>query len=73
MKQKNENILAPCDIIFNYVDKPEKYAFCKSVNVFDNRYRINIYSNTLINNINSIRISNSYFVKMNNNKLEIIT
>lgn len=64
--------MSPCDVIFNYVDKPEDYMFCKAVNVFDNKWRLNIYSKRTINDIESIRISRSYFVKMEDNILSVL-
>lgn len=64
--------MSPCDVIFNYVDKPEDYMFCKAINVFDNKWRLNIYSKRTINDIESIRISRSYFVKMEDNILSVL-
>ena len=64
----------PCDIIFNHVDKPKDYLFCKSMNVFNDKWRVNIYSRREIEGIEGKYISSSYFVKMNKNgNLEFVS
>ncbi len=55
----------PCDFIFNYVEKPSDYIFCKAHNVFDDKWRVNIYSKRYVEGIEGKYISNSYFVKFN--------
>ena len=55
----------PCDVIFNYVEKPKDYLFCKSMNVFDDKWRVNIYSKRYVEGIEGKYISSSYFVKFN--------
>ena len=55
----------PCDFIFDYVEKPSDYMFCKAHNVFDDRWRINVYSKRYVEGIEGKYISNSYFVKFN--------
>lgn len=67
--------LTPCDFIFNHVTKPSDYIFCKSINVFEDRWRVNIYSRRLVDGIEGKYISSSYFVKFNNehNKLTILS
>jgi hypothetical protein len=52
----------PCDVIFNYIDKPKDYCGCKSINLFEDRWRVNIYSKRYIDNIEGKYISKSYFV-----------
>lgn len=73
-KTKNHN-LQPCDIIFDHVNKPDKFLMCRSVNVFDDKWRVNIYSKRYVEGIEGKCISASYFVKFNteDNKLHIIT
>jgi hypothetical protein len=63
-KIKNQN-LEPCDIIFNYVDKPDSFLMCKNTNVFDDKWRVNIYSRRYVDGIEGKCISGSYFVKYN--------
>jgi hypothetical protein len=65
--------ITPCDIIFNYVEKPKDYLYCKSINVFDNRWRVNLYSKREVEGIEGKIISKSYFVQMHNNELTIVS
>lgn len=64
--------ITPCDLIFQYIDKPEKYSHCRAINTFDNRWRVNIYSKCTIHDIDTIRMSNSYAVNMIDKKLEFV-
>ena len=57
--------ITPCDVIFNHVEKPNDYLMCKSINVYDDRWRVNIYSKRLVNDIEGRYISNSYFIHFN--------
>lgn len=63
--------IQPCDVIFNHVEKPEDYLMCKSINVYDDRWRINIYSKHLVNGIEDKRISKSVFASFNTNTCEL--
>ena len=67
--------LSPCDVIFQHVSKPNDYLFCKSINVFEDRWRVNIYSRREVEGIEGKYISQSYFVKFDEdkNKLEIVS
>jgi hypothetical protein len=65
--------ITPCDIIFNYVEKPKDYIGCKSINVFDNRWRVNIYSKRMVEGIEGKIISKSYFIHMHNHELTIVS
>lgn len=53
-----------CGILFKQVEKPNNYKMCKAINVYDNKYRINVYTHEVINGIQSQRISKSYFAKL---------
>lgn len=53
-----------CGLLFKQVDRPLGYLMCKAVNVYDDRYRINIYVRTDVDGIEGKRISNSYFCKL---------
>ena len=64
-KKVEDYNITPCDIIFKYIDKPKDYLFCKSFNVFNDKWRINIYSKREVEGIEGKYISSSYFVKMN--------
>lgn len=58
--------LTPCDVIFKQVEKPKDYLMCKSINVYDNRWRVNVYSKRYVNDIEGKYISQSYFTSFNN-------
>jgi hypothetical protein len=60
MKHDSSSI-TPCDVIFNVVEKPSDYLFCKSMNVYDNKWRVNIYSKRQVDGIDGMYISKSYF------------
>lgn len=66
--------LTPCDIIFNHIEKPKNYLFCKSINVFDDRWRVNIYSKRIVDSIEGKYISSSYFVHLDqsNGKIKFV-
>jgi hypothetical protein len=53
-----------CTLLFQQIEKPSNYKMCKAINVYDNKYRINIYTHEVINDIESQRISQSYFAKL---------
>jgi len=38
---------------------------CKAINVYDNKYRINVYTHEIINDLDSQRITKSYFARLN--------
>lgn len=73
--KKNSSMMTPCDIIFNYAKRPDKYLMCKSSNVFDDKWRVNIYSKRYVDDIEGKTISASYFVKFNSedNTLNILS
>jgi len=63
-----------CTLLFQQVEKPSNYKMCKAINVYDNKYRINVYTHEVINDIESQRISQSYFAKLagDGSSLEIL-
>lgn len=62
-----------CDLLFKKIQKPKNMVHCKAVNVYDNRYRINVYTKKYdpIYDIDKIRITESYFCKLKEGDLEI--
>jgi hypothetical protein len=66
MKETKENIRTDdiCDMLFQQIDKPSNYKMCRAFNVYDNKYRINVYTHEVVNDIESQRISQSYFAKL---------
>lgn len=73
--KKSDYGYTPCDFIFEYVEKPADYIFSKCFNVFDDKWRVNIYSKRYVEGIEGKYISNSYFVKFNSddNKISIVS
>ena len=59
-------------LLFEQVPEPKNYLMTKIINVFDNRYRINVYVEIEEENLIKKRISSSYFCHYNPGKLEII-
>jgi hypothetical protein len=57
--------ITPCDVIFNHTEKPKDYLYCRSINVFDNRWRVNIYSKRDVEGIEGKYISKSFFTHFN--------
>lgn len=53
-----------CGLLFQQIDKPPHFKMCKAINVYDNKYRINVYTHEVVNDIESQRISQSYFAKL---------
>lgn len=63
-----------CDLLFKQIEKPKKFEMCKAINVYDNKYRINVYTRVYNEDLNTEikRITHSYFAKLNGEKLEIL-
>jgi hypothetical protein len=60
------------DLLFKQVEKPSNILTIKIINLFDNRYRINIYTETFEDNLIKKRIQVSYFCHYFPGKLVII-
>ena len=55
-----------CDAVIEKVGKPDNDLFCKAMNVFDDRYRVNVYTRVWRGedkDLEGMSISQSYFVK----------
>ena len=59
-------------LLFKQVEKPNRYLMTRIINVFENRYRINIYVQIEEDNLIKKRISSSYFCHYSPGKLTII-
>jgi hypothetical protein len=59
-------------LLFKQVDKPKNYLMIKIINVWKNRYRINIYTEIEENNLIKRKIYASYFCHYNPGSLTII-
>ncbi len=63
------------NLLFKQVEKPKYHLMTKIINVWDNRYRINIYTETFdeTDNLSKRKIYASYFCHYNPGKLNIIS
>jgi hypothetical protein len=61
-----------CDMLLNKIGRPKGLVMCRAINLYDNKYRINIYTKTMVDNIESKRISYSCFAKLDNDQLNIV-
>lgn len=61
------------ELLFRQVGEPANMHKAKAVNVFDNAYRINIWAETYddVSNLNKIKITHSYFCRLNGSDLVI--
>jgi len=66
---ESENI---CAQIFKIEKRPDNYLMCKSINVYDNRYRVNVYVKTYVEGIEGKRIGASYFIKYENEQIVLL-
>jgi len=60
-----------CDLMLNMVGKPSNFFKCKAINVYDDRYRVNIYCTREVDGIEGKHIISSYFIKYNEDNKEI--
>jgi hypothetical protein len=58
-------------LLFKQVEKPKHYLMTRIINVWENRYRINVYIEIEEDNLTKKRIHSSYFCHYNPGKLTI--
>jgi len=59
-------------LLFKQVEKPKNLLMTKVINLFQNRYRINLYTQTEEEGLIKKKIAASYFCHYNPGKLDII-
>lgn len=59
-------------LLFKQVEKPKNFLMTKIINVYDNRYRINVYTEIEEDNLTKKRITSSYFCHYHPGVLTII-
>jgi len=59
-------------LLFKQVEKPKNHLMTKIINVWDNRYRINVYTEIYQDNLIKRKIHNSYFARYEPGKLTIV-
>lgn len=60
------------NLLFQQVEKPKNYLMTKIIKLWDNRYRINVYTEFEEDKLTKRKITNSYFCHYNPGKLTII-
>jgi hypothetical protein len=59
-------------LLFKQVEKPKNLLMTKIINLWENRYRINVYIEIFEDNLTKKRIHSSYFCHYSPGKLTII-
>ena len=78
MSRHEKNMSLPvdvCQLLFKQIEKPENLETCKAVNVYDNKYRINVYTRSHDDfwDVDKVRITQSYFAKLEGENLTIVS
>ena len=60
-------------LLFKQVEKPKHHLMTRIINVWDNRYRINVYIEIEEDNLIKKRIHSSYFCHYSPGKLQIMS
>jgi len=62
-----------CDLLWKQVDKPNNLEDCRAINVYDNKYRINVYTRSYdeFHDLDKVRITQSYFCRLDGDQLTI--
>jgi len=60
-------------LLFKQVEKPKKMFSLKVINVYNDRYRINVWAKVEEDGIEKNKIASSYFVSFKNDELKIIS
>ena len=73
--KKIEHSPEVCDKILEMVGKPDDFHMCKALNVYDDRYRVNVYVREDVSDItgHKLYIDKSYFCKYNDSGLTILS
>jgi len=64
-----------CKQVLEQVGKPENYFMCKGMNVYDDRYRVNVYVKEEVEDLTGYKlyIKDSYFCKLDDDKVTILS
>ena len=73
--KKIENNPDVCEKIFDLIDKPDNYLMCKAMNVYDDRYRVNVYVKESVEDLTGHKqyIHSSYFCKLDKDVVTILS
>ena len=72
-KQSLPLVMDICDLLWEQVEKPKNLETCRAINVYDNKYRINVYtrSHDELYDLDRVRITQSYFCRLDGDQLVI--
>jgi hypothetical protein len=77
MARKNQDapMVDICTLLFKQRERPKNLEVCKAVNVYDNKYRINVYTKSYDDfwDVDKVRITQSYFAKLEGENLTIVS
>lgn len=59
-------------LLFKMVDKPKNHLMTKTINLWENRYRINVYTEITEDNLIKRKIHSSYFCHYEPGNLKIL-
>jgi|TARA_B100001094_G_scaffold331645_1_gene400706 hypothetical protein len=67
-----------CDLLIKRIGRPKNLIMCKAINLWDNRYRINVYTKYMVDpdtGLEGQKIAYSCFAKLDdkNQKLDVIS
>ena len=61
-----------CDMLFNQIEKPKNTVMCKAIQLWNDRYRINVYAEHEREGLIYRKIDYSCFAKINKDGISII-
>jgi hypothetical protein len=64
-----------CDKLLDMVGKPDNYHMCKAMNVYDDRYRVNVFVREDVEDLTGYKlyIKDSYFCKYSGADLTVVS
>jgi hypothetical protein len=70
-----ENSPEVCNKLLDMVGKPDNFHMCKALNVYDDRYRVNVFVKEEVEDItgHKLYIDKSYFCRYNGSDLTIVS
>ncbi len=74
-KKQDAPMVDICTLLFKQRERPKNLEVCKAVNVYDNKYRINVYTKSYDDfwDVDKVRITQSYFAKLEGENLTIVS
>lgn len=74
-KKQDAPMVDICTLLFKQRERPRNLEVCKAVNVYDNKYRINVYTRSYDDfwDVDKVRITQSYFAKLEGDSLTIVS